>query len=100
MQRWWKTSEIKFIKENYGSLGPKEIAKRLDRKIAGVYNMAKKIGASKKQTRKYREWTDGELTFLRKRYQQYHTPYLAEILDRTKMAVLEKANEIGLKKYA
>lgn len=91
----WCKEDKKFIKENYGKLSVKKIAKRLGKSENSVYLMASRLKL--KFDNMYRNWNDEET----KIFKQYYPTEGKKVADRlpykTERQCLDKARILKLK---
>jgi len=92
-KRAWTAEEDTQIRQYYLCLTWKELARRLDRSIAGVQRRAAALGLKRTPPR---VWTDHEKEFLREHWSKLDAEELAKQLDRTVVAVLSRAHNLGL----
>ena len=90
----WTDEEIAFMKDYYGVLPPKEIARLLGRSYNAVRNKAVELGLTKSL-----DWTDKEIALLKALYGRMPASEIAKLLGRSKGAVYHKAMKLGLKAY-
>ncbi|RLC78613.1 MAG: hypothetical protein DRI61_09580 [Chloroflexi bacterium] len=90
----WTDEEIAFMKDYYGILSPKEIARRLGRSYNAVRNKAVELGLTKSL-----DWTDKEIALLKALYGRMPASEIAKLLGRSEDSVYHKAMRLGLKAY-
>jgi len=92
-RKWTKYSEdeLQFVKDNYGTMTPKEIAERLGRTYASVKTTARNLGFAAQMKR----WTEEDDEYMRT-----HTWMLASDvarhLGRSYKALLVRASNLGI----
>ena len=90
----WTDEEIAFMKDYYGILPPKEIARLLGRSYNAVRNKAVELGLTKNC-----DWTDKEISLLKALYGRMPASEIAKLLGRSEDAVYHKAMKLGLRAY-
>ncbi|MDD3057141.1 MAG: hypothetical protein PHO72_02420 [Sphaerochaeta sp.] len=81
--RGWTKEDEQFLRDNYGKMAGKEIAKKLGRTIGAVYRKARVLGITRRCVRK--EWTTEKERQLRRmlRCGKYTYREMAEKLGMT-----------------
>jgi len=90
----WTDKEIAFMRDHYGVLSAKEIARLLGRSYNAVRNKAVELGLTKSL-----DWTDKEISLLKALYGRMPASEIAKLLSRSEGAVYHKAMKLGLKAY-
>ena len=93
MYKQWKENEIEHLKENYGIISLSELADYFGTTINSV-----KRCAERHNIKSARAWTDEEIIFLQKHYQDMTYKELSTHLQRSKSAIDLKINRLGLVK--
>ncbi len=99
LPRFWKSAEIKFLRDNYQTMTYKEIGDILNRTEKSVAKMARTLGYKKKTYNNsfgYRLWTDDEIEQLRELANMYSLTNIAKKLKRTKDAVERQMKLLGI----
>lgn len=91
---YFKEDEIAFIKENYGKINTKEIAKILGRSKGVIHNLAARLGIAKT----IENWTDKEIEIVRKEYASIGAKGIIEKykISRSADSIRSKANSLGI----
>lgn len=90
LPKFWQSSDILFLKNNYQSMTYQEIANHLNRSEKSVSKMAATLNYKKNnqaENFEYRKWTNEELSNLRDLVKTYSSSEIAKKLNRTKGAV-------------
>ena len=82
------------MRDHYGVLSAKEIARLLGRSYNAVRNKAVELGLTKSL-----DWTDKEISLLKALYGRMPASEIAKLLSRSEGAVYHKAMKLGLKAY-
>lgn len=96
---FWKSSELKFLKDNYQTMTYKEIGKHLNRSEKSVSKVARILGYKKNSydnTVECRMWTDAEIEQIKALANMYSLTRIAEKLNRTKSAVERQMKLLGI----
>lgn len=96
MERWTEEEEA-FLRENFGWLPYREIAKKLGRTKKAVCNKAFYLGISADACS---PWTQEDLAFLRENFSSMSSLEIAVRLKKTIHAVRGKAHKLKLRKHA
>lgn len=92
----WSMKEIKFLKENYGTMTAKEIGKKLGRSTSTVFQQARNYGCNKV----YNPWNSIDIYTLRKYYPLMKAKNVQPLLGayRSVKEIQRKACELKIKK--
>lgn len=93
--RKWTEEEIKFLKDNLGSMSNQEIANALGRNIGSVAAKATKLNVPRKNNRK---WTEEDYQFLRDNAATMTNEEIAKALDRNIGSVAKIIPAMGLER--
>jgi len=95
----WTSKEIEILKNMYFSGIKKDILQPLlsNRSWDGICSKARNLGLSDK---KYPNWTEEEISFLKENYKSLPTEEISSILNRTRDAIITKVNNLGISSYA
>lgn len=88
----WNDEDKVFLKENYGKLPISEIAEKLNKSELSINSMASKL----KIKNIYHEWSDEEISILKKYYPLEGKLVANRLLYKTEKQCLTKANRINL----
>jgi len=86
--RKWTEKEVSVLRELYGRVPTKEIAKKLGRTARQVQDKANDLGLT--------TWTEEQLEVLRKHAKERTVAELAQMLNKYPMVVAKKLRELGL----
>jgi predicted transcriptional regulator len=86
--RKWTEKEVSVLRELYGKVPTKEIAKKLDRTARQVQDKANDLGLA--------SWTEEQLKVLRENAGKRTVAELAQMLDKYPIVVARKLKELGL----
>ena len=84
-----------YIRNNYETQTPKEIAKYLNKGVSTIYVAMKKIGVKKWRATGI-EWTDEEIEFLKENYNKMTIPQMSIKLNRSIASIQGKMQKTGL----
>jgi hypothetical protein len=86
--RKWTEEEVSVVRELYGKVPTKEIAKKLGRTVRQVQDKAKDLGLT--------AWTEEQLKVLRKHAKERTVAELAGMVGKHPVVVSKKLKELGL----
>ncbi len=95
----WSEAELEFLREHYLELGAEECGVRLGRTKNAVHGKARQLRCGRAPIGPRRDWTEEEDQFMRENYQRLSWEELVEHLGRTKGAITQRSNFLGIKKY-
>ena len=95
----WSEDDVSFLKEKYLELGAKETARQLGRTVGAVHTKILEVGGGRETIGPKIEWSEDELEYLRENYQKVSLEEIERNLDRTRAAILARAQMIGIKRY-
>lgn len=90
----WRKEEDAFIKDNYGVIPPKEIAKQLLRTLSSVHTRANILGVTKRRVPV--EWTQEQIDFVLKNYGKMMISRIAKVVDKEARYIRSLAKDHGL----
>lgn len=89
----WNEQELAFLRQNYGKLTIKQIAKELGRTFASIMGKAKVLGLMTTT----QDWSQEEVQYLQENYGRIPTSEIMANLGRNPFSIYVKANKLGLK---
>ncbi len=101
---YWTADKDKELKELYPKYANKEISKKLGKSVASLICHANELGLCKDAKQGYRKpgyrktWTDKQISFLEKNYQNMSSYEIASAMGKTVDSVANKAAHLGLRK--
>ncbi len=95
--RYWKTKEIKYVRENRENLSPDEMAKYLNRSVDAVKTVIRNLSY---QITAYipHDWSDEENLCLKENYRKIPNYNLANRIGVSKEILIEQLKKLGLYK--
>lgn len=95
----WKQEEDEYLRQNFGKLSAKEMAKKLKRGEKATYNRCYFLGLSKRGKKgSWKKWTQKEKEFLMENYKKLTNQQLGKQLGRSENSVIGMARRMGLSK--
>lgn len=80
---------------NYNNMTIKELATKMEISTFMVTKIAKELGLSKQQ---HKKWTDEEINYIKENFTQIYAKDIAKHLGRTYVSVLAKIDDLGMKR--
>lgn len=98
MIKTWTEEEISFLKENYHNKTNEWLATKLNISCSSIMHKAYRLKLHKSDYKKTSRWTEEDIKFLVDNYPNESNEYLSKIFDKSPKAILNKANNLNLKK--
>lgn len=95
----WTVRELNIIYVMYISFTRKEIAARLGVPESNLRDALRRYGICKPLKKKYKQWTEEEITFIRENYDRMKGPELAKVMGISFSTFRGVAYRYGLKKH-
>lgn len=86
----WPPDKVKLLKKMYPTTDNATIAKKLGVSVSALRNAAVRFGVQKKG------WTDKDIAFIKDNYTTLTYDQMAQKLEKTRWAVINKAREFKL----
>lgn len=98
--RRWTPEEYDFLEEHYETRGLKYVSEQLGRSESTVYSRAHALGLKQPRPPRQTSWSKVDDDILREFYQSMTAYDLGEVLGRSRAAVQNRAQYLGLRKNA
>lgn len=97
--RNWSVLEQQYLRQYYGNLPNRQLARTLSRSANAVQHQAQTLGLTKPRVVSHQPWSEKELRILEQHYERIGANAMAKRLHRSVTSVKKKAAALGLNSY-